>query len=111
MQGKPEEIKSVGENIRRVRERKQISQNAVAFFMDMSQQAYSRIERGETEVKASHLYKLAGILDVSVYDLLPPSLASSFDGGDYLLKPLVVWFKMQFYAFTAKRRMSALLHE
>lgn len=98
-------MKSIGENIREIREGKKISQYAVAYSMDMSQAAYSKIERGETEVKASHLYKLAAIFGVSVYDLLPPSLASSFEGSDYLLKPLVTWLKKQLYGFIAKRRL------
>lgn len=98
-------MKSIGENIRAIRESKKISQYAVAYSMDMSQAAYSKIERGETEVKASHLYKLAAILNVSVYDLLPPSIASSFDGDDYLLKPIAQWFKRLLYGFVAKRRL------
>lgn len=101
-------MKSIGENIRAIRESKKISQYAVAYSMDMSQAAYSKIERGETEVKAIHLYKVAAILDVSVYDLLPPSLASSFDGNDYLLKPMVQWFKRIFYAFVVKRKLKRL---
>ncbi|SOD19885.1 helix-turn-helix domain-containing protein [Pedobacter xixiisoli] len=97
-------MKSIGENIRIIRESKRISQYAVAYSMDISQAAYSKIERGETEVKASHLYKLAAILGVSIYDLLPPSLASSFDGEDYLLKPIVQWLKKYYYASVEKRR-------
>ncbi|WP_299568524.1 helix-turn-helix transcriptional regulator [uncultured Pedobacter sp.] len=98
-------MKSIGENIRGIRESKKISQYAVAYSMDMSQAAYSKIERGETEVKASHLYKLAAILNVSVYDLLPPSVASSFEGNDYLVKSLITWLKMKVYGFMAKRRL------
>lgn len=98
-------MKSIGENIREIRESKKISQYAVAYSMDMSQAAYSKIERGETEVKASHLYKLAAILNVSVYELLPPSVASSFDGNDYLLKPVVQRIKRMLYGAVVKRRL------
>lgn len=72
----------------------------------MSQAAYSKIERGETEVKARHLYLIAGVLGISIYDLLPPFLASSgFDGHDYLLKPLVVKIKALWFFYIAKKRL------
>lgn len=95
----------IGENIRKMRMSKDISQLAVAYSMNISQAAYSKIERGETEVKAKHLYELAAVLNVPIYDLLPPSSASSFEGNDYLLKPVVTWLKMRWYGFIAKRRL------
>ncbi|SFB93852.1 Helix-turn-helix [Parapedobacter composti] len=61
----------LGEYIRAKREELEISQQAVAFALGMSQPAYSKIERGETEVKASQLYKIAAYLSLSIYDLLP----------------------------------------
>lgn len=99
-------MKIIGEKIRDLREAKKISQYAVAYSMGISQAAYSKIERGETEAKASHLYLIAGILKVSIYDLLPPSLSNSaFDGQDYLLKPLVIKLKGYWYGRIAKQRM------
>lgn len=99
-------MKKIGETIRNIRESKKISQYAVAYGMDITQAAYSKIERGETEAKASHLYLIAGILEVSVYDLLPPSLGNSaIDGNDYLLKPIVIRLKQYWYTMIAKRRL------
>lgn len=99
-------MKRIGELIRDIRETKKISQYAVAYSMGISQAAYSKIERGETEIKLSHLYLIAGILEVSIYDLLPPSLASSaIDGNDYLLKPIIIYLKKYWYAMVAKRRL------
>ncbi|WP_113636945.1 helix-turn-helix domain-containing protein [Nubsella zeaxanthinifaciens] len=65
-------MKNIGQIIREIRQLKRKSQNEVAFEMEMSQAAYSKIERGKTEIKASQLYKLADILHVSIHDLLPP---------------------------------------
>lgn len=91
--------KHLGEYIREKREALRIPQTAVAYKLGMSQPAYSKIERGETELKASQLYKIAAYLGVSVYDLLPESLASNVT-GDYLLAPLVhyirQWWTQQF---------------
>ncbi|MEJ5054320.1 helix-turn-helix domain-containing protein [Sphingobacterium sp. MYb382] len=66
----------IGNFIRQKRESLRISQEAVAFVLDMSQAAYSKIERNETKVKVDQVYKIADYFGVSVYDLLPPSLAS-----------------------------------
>jgi len=68
---------TIGEKIREMRESKHISQFAMAFNLDMSQAAYSKIERGLTEIKAIHLYKIAGALGTSVYELLPPALEAN----------------------------------
>lgn len=102
-------MKKIGEVIRDIRESKKISQYAVAYTIGMSQAAYSKIERGETEIKAKHLYLIAGVLGTSVYDLLPASLASSsFDGQDYLLKPVIVKIKSVFFSIIAKKRLSKM---
>jgi len=42
----------------------------------MSQPAYSKIERGKTEVKALQLYKIATCMGITVYELLPEVMAS-----------------------------------
>lgn len=102
-------MKKIGETIRNIRESKKISQYAVAYAIDMSQAAYSKIERGETEIKARHLYLIAGVLEISVYELLPPSMASStFNSKDYLLKPLVVKLKSLWFTYRAKRKLSKM---
>ncbi|KAF5277276.1 hypothetical protein FQR65_LT16052 [Abscondita terminalis] len=45
----------IGEYIRIKRENLKVSQEAVAFKLDMSQAAYSKIERGETKVKVDQI--------------------------------------------------------
>lgn len=99
-------MKEIGENIRKLRESKKISQYAVAYTIGISQAAYSKIERGETEIKATHLYMIAGVFKISVYDLLPPSLSSgSFDGKEYLLKPVFNKAKQIWFTFLAQKRL------
>ncbi|PYF77169.1 helix-turn-helix domain-containing protein [Pedobacter nutrimenti] len=99
----------IGEKIRERREHKKISQYAVAYAIGMSQAAYSKIERGETEVKVSHLYSIAAFLGTSVYELLPEAMASStFDGEEYLLKPLVVKLKTLWFTWKVRRRIKKM---
>lgn len=66
----------IGTFIRQKRENLKISQEAVAYHLEMSQAAYSKIERNETKVKVDQVYKIAEYFGVSIYELLPPSLAS-----------------------------------
>ena len=70
----------IGTFIREKRENLRISQEAVAYVLDMSQAAYSKIERNETKVKVDQVYKIAEYFGVSIYELLPPSLASDVTG-------------------------------
>ncbi|UIR54797.1 helix-turn-helix transcriptional regulator [Sphingobacterium sp. SRCM116780] len=70
----------IGTFIRQKRENLRISQEAVAFILDMSQAAYSKIERNETKVKVDQVYKIANYFGISIYELLPPSLASDIAG-------------------------------
>lgn len=70
----------IGTYIREKREQQGVSQEAVAYRLGMSQAAYSKIERNETQVKAIQVYKIAACLNMSVYELLPPSVASDITG-------------------------------
>ncbi len=102
----------IGERIRQKREEMKISQYAVAYCIGMSQAAYSKIERGETEVKVSHLYQIATVLKISVYDLLPPVMENNIlSENDYLLKPLVVKIQVFLFNWLIRRRMKKLKEE
>lgn len=68
-----EEDISMGEKIRRQRVIKGISQEAMAFHLGISQNAYSKIERNETEATVKRIYQIAKVLNVPVQSLLPKS--------------------------------------
>ena len=63
----------IGELIRQKRAIKGYSQEYMAFQLNISQNAYSKIERQETEITVKRIYEIAEILEVSVYELLPKS--------------------------------------
>ncbi|GAA4175207.1 MULTISPECIES: helix-turn-helix domain-containing protein [Sphingobacterium] len=77
-------VAQIGTYIRQKRESLRISQEAVAYVLDMSQAAYSKIERNETKIKVDQVYKIADYFGISVYELLPPSLASDVTGENLL---------------------------
>jgi transcriptional regulator with XRE-family HTH domain len=71
---------SVGENIRIQRTIKGYSQEYMAFELDISQAAYSKMERDETELSIRRVFAIAEILEVSPYILMPkPKFGTSVD--------------------------------
>jgi len=59
----------IGENIRRIRKAKKLSQKEVIVAIDMGAAQYSRIENGKTEPSVSTLERIAKALGVKVADL------------------------------------------
>jgi transcriptional regulator with XRE-family HTH domain len=82
-------MESVGHKIRMQRLGKNYSQEYMAFMLEISQPAYSKIERDETEISLKRLYEIAEILQVDAFTLMPPSKYSL--GINYLR------FKQAFY--------------
>jgi transcriptional regulator with XRE-family HTH domain len=62
----------LGQQIRRLREQKNLSQEEFAGRADIDRAYYGGIERGERNVAALNLIKIANALDVEVGKLFPP---------------------------------------
>lgn len=60
---------SIGENIRRIREAKGISQYSLAKILNISQQSVDQWERSLTNPRKSNIAKLAKVLNVSIDEL------------------------------------------
>lgn len=60
----------VGENIKRFREEKNISQSEIAEKLSVTRQAVSNWETGKTEPDIDTLHKIADILGVSIEELI-----------------------------------------
>lgn len=63
---------NVGQRIRDLRQRRRLTQRALADACDLSANAVGLIERGETSPSVSTLHRLALALDVSIADLFSP---------------------------------------
>ena len=70
------QINTVAKRIKYIREQKEFTQNGVAMGAGISQEAYSKIERGVTRPSIDRLYDIAESLKVNVYDLIPPARAN-----------------------------------
>jgi transcriptional regulator with XRE-family HTH domain len=65
-----QEAKAVASNIRRVREFKNYTQDYLAAKLEISQNAYSKIELGYSKITLDRLFHIAVILEMEVTDLL-----------------------------------------
>jgi transcriptional regulator with XRE-family HTH domain len=59
-------MKQVGTCIKTIRLTNGLSQECVAFQLGLTQQAYSKIEKGQTDIKVSQLRQIAMVLGVCV---------------------------------------------
>lgn len=50
---------------------KNYSQEYMAFMLDISQAAYSNLERNETEMTIKRVFEIAEILEMSPFELMP----------------------------------------
>ncbi|MCJ0741350.1 MULTISPECIES: helix-turn-helix domain-containing protein [Pedobacter] len=64
------EMRRVATNIRKIREKKNYTQDYIAAKLGISQNAYSKIELGYSKISLDRLFHLAHLLDTEVVDLL-----------------------------------------
>lgn len=63
------EVQQIGENVRRLRKEKELSQFALEALTDIDRADISRIENGQVDVHLSTIIKLAEGLEVSTKEL------------------------------------------
>ena len=67
---------SIGQNIRRRRKEKHLTQESLAANVETSAQYISRIERGQVCPSLEFLYRLSAALECPIYSLLPSTVSS-----------------------------------
>lgn len=63
---------SVFEMVKNAREIKGLTQEDMADALGISSSGYSKMERGETRISIDRLQKIADILEMDIYELIPP---------------------------------------
>ncbi|WP_428666808.1 helix-turn-helix domain-containing protein [Runella sp.] len=63
-------MKKISKNIRAIRLLRNLKQENIAEDLGMSQQNYSKIERGDQDIKFSKLEAIANVLGVEIEDIL-----------------------------------------
>lgn len=77
---------TTGNRIRIQRLMKNYSQEYMAFELGISQAAYSKIERDETELSIRRIYAIAEVLEISPFVLLPKPRYGTGINHDALLQ-------------------------
>jgi len=77
---------TTGEKIRIQRLIKNYSQEYMAFMLDISQAAYSKLERNETEISMRRVYAIAEILEISSYELMPKPKYGTGINQEFIMK-------------------------
>jgi transcriptional regulator with XRE-family HTH domain len=62
--------RNIGENIKKLRELKNITREQIAHDLNMSLSNYSKIERSEIDLTISRVYEIAKILEVDISQVL-----------------------------------------
>jgi transcriptional regulator with XRE-family HTH domain len=68
----------VGQRIKKIREEKKITQEQLAERLNMSQQSYSSLERGETSINLRKLIEIAEQLDTPPENLIQQEAKNIF---------------------------------
>jgi transcriptional regulator with XRE-family HTH domain len=63
-------MKAINQTLKEIREKKGLSQMAVAQKLNKTQSAYARIELGSTKLDIYSLEKFAEIMEISIIDIL-----------------------------------------
>lgn len=63
-------MKHVLRNIRKMRIDRELSQENVAFNLQISQSSYAKMESGQSKLSIDRLYQLASFFKISAEDLL-----------------------------------------
>lgn len=63
-------VKAIAATIRKVREAKNYTQEYLAYKLNISQNAYSKIELGYTKITVERLFQVAEVLEISAVVLL-----------------------------------------
>ncbi|UFH32327.1 helix-turn-helix domain-containing protein [Chryseobacterium sp. C-71] len=74
-------MKVCGQNIRKIRRDRDLTQEYMAFEMGISQKAYSDIENSKVKINLEILTKISKILDIKPSDIC--SISDQCSGGDY----------------------------
>ena len=66
-----EKAKSIAGNIRKLREFRDYTQDYLAAKLNISQNAYSKIELGYSRITLERLFVIASVLEVNPVDIIP----------------------------------------
>jgi len=95
---------TIGNKIRIQRLSMNYSQEYMAFMMEMSQSAYSKIERDATVLSIPRIYEIAEILEISPFKLMPHPKYSININHQFILH---LFYKIKYLWFSKTKKKKA----
>lgn len=86
-------MKVCGQNIRKIRRSRDLTQEYMAFEMGISQKAYSDIENSKVKINLEILTKISNILDIKPSDICSISHKCGIDGYEDKYQNLLEYMK------------------
>ncbi|MDR6459107.1 MULTISPECIES: helix-turn-helix transcriptional regulator [Chryseobacterium] len=86
-------MKVCGQNIRKIRRSRDLTQEYMAFEMGISQKAYSDIENSKVKINLEILTKISDILDIKPSDICSISHKCGTDGYEDKYQNLLEYMK------------------
>lgn len=86
-------MKVCGQNIRKIRRSKDLTQEYMAFEMGISQKAYSDIENSKVKINLEILTKISDILEIKPSDICSISHKCGNDGYEDKYQSLLEYMK------------------
>ncbi|PRB01998.1 transcriptional regulator [Chryseobacterium sp. MYb7] len=86
-------MKVCGQNIRKIRRSRDLTQEYMAFEMGISQKAYSDIENSKVKINLEILTKISDILDIKPSDICSISHKCGTDGYEDRYQNLLEYMK------------------
>ncbi|MCD9617283.1 helix-turn-helix domain-containing protein [Chryseobacterium gleum] len=86
-------MKVCGQNIRKIRRSKDLTQEYMAFEMGISQKAYSDIENSKVKINLEILTKISNILEIRPSDICSISHKCGTDGFEDKYQSLLEYMK------------------
>lgn len=72
----------IGQKIKKLREERGITQEAMALHLDVTQSNYGRLEKDDRRLNVVKLLKIVRILDVNINYLFNEVIGESFENGN-----------------------------
>lgn len=93
-------MKNIPFELRNLREQRAYTQSFIAEKLGVSIRAYSKIERGETQLTLERLYQICSILDISVIEFLKDKSLKTKDKDEAQQNTADLLFMKQHYEET-----------
>lgn len=83
-------VNNVGSRIKKIREEKGITQEFMAYELDISQSNYGRLEKDDRRLNIPKIQKIAEVLDISIASLIEEKSGIKDENNEILIQKDII---------------------